>query len=94
MTKDQLTRFKAEVRRECKGEITEAKLASCIANYNNSGKMLTVYIEPNAVIVTQAMIGDRAIIRYKPDGKIDAMLSAMAFIMVNDRGMTFTFRGR
>ena len=95
MTKSELKRFKEHVTIELKGEITEVKLAEGIANYNSSGKMFSVYIENNKVIVTHPMMGDRAIIGFgNPASKVDAMLSAMAFIMVNDRGMTFTYTTR
>lgn len=91
ITKDQLKRFKREVKAHLDDEITEVKLSHCISYYNSAQKSHSIYITGNLLEVTSPM-GNGMQMRYSPDTKIDAMLTAMAFVMVNSHsGNTMHF---
>lgn len=94
ITEDQLKRFKEKLSTEkCDGEVTEAKLAGFIANYNRNGFDSTIFIEGDKIIITPSMMNGGMQVGFSDAGsKLKAMLSAMVFVMLNSNQQTVWFR--
>ncbi len=94
MKEGALALFKEKVKTEkCGGEITEVKLSKFIINYNRMrNTQYSIFLEPTKSIVINKITA-KAEATFEEPTKIDNMLVAMAYVMLNSNFTSyFTIR--